>query len=167
MASWRPRTNRRRPERGAAAVEFALVMPILFLLVFGIIDYGMLFFDSIGLRQGAREGARQAVVQKYAAGCTGTAAAKIVCTTKASTELTLGSPVVKVVAPDGWVQGKQLLVCVQTKETSLTGFVPFPASGIITTKSTLSIEEALPAIPAPGVDSQETAPTGGNWSWCV
>lgn len=165
MASRRPRMNRRHPERGASAVEFALVMPILFLLLFGIIDYGMLFFDSIGLRQGAREGARQAVVQRYASGCTtGTAAAKIVCTTKASTELTLGSPVVKVVAPDGWVQGKQLIVCVQSKESSLTGFVPFPASGILQTKTTLSIEEAGTVIDP---TSQETAPTGGNWTWCA
>lgn len=165
MASRRTRMDRRRPEGGAAAVEFALVMPVLFLLIFGIIDYGMLFFDSIGLRQGAREGARQAVVQKYSSGCTsGTPAAKIVCTTKASTELTIGSPVVKVVAPDGWVQGKQLIVCVQSKESSLTGYVPFPASGIIRTKSTLSIEEAGTVIDP---TSQETAPTGGNWSWCV
>ena len=126
-----PRADRGRRESGASAVEFALVMPVLFLLLFGIIDYGMLFFDSIGLRQGAREGARQAVVQRYAAGCTGTPKAKIVCTTKASTELTLGAPVVKVIAPDGWVQGKQLTVCVQTKESSLTGFVPFPSSGIL------------------------------------
>ena len=155
---------RRGRENGASAVEFALVMPVLFLLLFGIIDYGMLFFDSIGLRQGAREGARQAVVQRYAAGCTGTPKAKIVCTTTGSTELTLGAPVVKVIAPDGWVQGKQLTVCVQTKESSLTGFVPFPASGILRTKSTLSIEEAGTVID-PVIE--ESAPSGGNWSWCV
>ena len=163
MLARQPRTSRRHREGGAAALEFALIMPVLFLLLFGIIDYGLLFFDSIGLRQGAREGARQAVVQKYGSGCSGAANAKIVCTTKAATELTLGSPAVKVVAPGGWAQGKQLIVCVQTKESSLTGFVPFPAGGILRTKTTMSIEEAGTVIAA---DIEETAPTGGNWTWC-
>jgi Flp pilus assembly protein TadG len=158
------RSRRRRGERGAAAVEFALVTPLLLVMLFGIIDYGMLFFDSIGLRQGAREGARQAVVQKYSSGCTGAANAKIVCTTKAATELTLGSPVVKVSAPNGWAQGKQLLVCVQSKESSLTGFVPFPAGGNLHTMVVMSIEEAGTPITA---DIEETAPTGGNWTWCT
>ncbi|GAA2739328.1 hypothetical protein GCM10009867_34930 [Pedococcus aerophilus] len=160
-------TTRRRQasESGASAVEFALIMPVLFLLVFGILDYGMLFFDSIGLRQGAREGARQAVVQKYGAGCSGAANAQIVCTVKGATDLTLGSAAVKVRAPDGWVQGKQLIVCVQSKERSLTGFVPFPANGIIRTRTVMSIEEASPTLTA---DIEETAPAGGNWSstWC-
>jgi len=46
-------------DRGAAAVEFALVMPILLLFVLGIIDFGRLWFTQISLSQAAREGARQ------------------------------------------------------------------------------------------------------------
>ena len=166
MASRRRRMNRRHPERGASAVEFALVMPILFLLVFGIIDYGLLFFDSIGLRQGAREGARQAVVVRYDANCTsGSVGAKIACTTKRATGTTLGSPMVRVPAPvGGWVQGKQLVVCVQVKEKSLTGFVPFPASGIIKTKTIMSIENATTAVDP--TYTSDAAPSGGDWSWC-
>jgi Flp pilus assembly protein TadG len=34
----------RRTERGAAAVEFALVIPIFLVLVFGVIQYGLYFF---------------------------------------------------------------------------------------------------------------------------
>lgn len=152
-------------DAGASAVEFALVMPVLFLLLFGIIDYGLLFFDSIGLRQGAREGARQAVVQQYPGCSTGTVGDKIVCSTKKATDLTIGSAVVKVLAPNGWVQGSQLLVCVQSKEKSLTGYVPFPSTGIIKTKTVMSIEDGTAIT---GFDKEEDAtPIGGNWSWCT
>jgi hypothetical protein len=40
-------------------VEFALVAPVLFLVLFGIIDYGLWFADSITIRQAAAAGARQ------------------------------------------------------------------------------------------------------------
>ena len=49
-------------ERGAAAVEFALLLPVLLLLVFGIIDFGRALNAQITLTQAAREGARLAAV---------------------------------------------------------------------------------------------------------
>jgi Flp pilus assembly protein TadG len=49
-------------ERGAAAVEFAIVLPILLLILGGIIDYGRLFFTEIMLANGARDGVRAAIV---------------------------------------------------------------------------------------------------------
>ncbi|GAW48616.1 MULTISPECIES: TadE/TadG family type IV pilus assembly protein [unclassified Nocardioides] len=52
----------RRGERGAAAVEFALVVPFLLLLVFGIISYGFMLSFRQGVSQGAAEGARAAAV---------------------------------------------------------------------------------------------------------
>ena len=55
--------RRRAPsERGAAAVEFALVVPLLLLLIFGIISYGMMLSFRQGLTQAASEGARAAAV---------------------------------------------------------------------------------------------------------
>jgi Flp pilus assembly protein TadG len=47
-----------RSERGAAAVEFALVMPLLFLLVFGIIEFGFIFNKELSVTHSAREGVR-------------------------------------------------------------------------------------------------------------
>lgn len=47
-----------RQDRGAAAVEFALLLPLLLLLVFGIIDFGRALNAQITLTQAAREGAR-------------------------------------------------------------------------------------------------------------
>jgi hypothetical protein len=45
-------------ERGAALLEFALVAPILILLVFGIIEYGMFFKDYLTVSNTTRAGAR-------------------------------------------------------------------------------------------------------------
>ena len=45
-------------DRGAAAVEFALLLPLLLLLVFGIIDFGRALNAQVTLTQAAREGAR-------------------------------------------------------------------------------------------------------------
>ena len=51
---------RRRSQRGAAAVEFALVMPILLMLVFGAIQYGIYFWSSQGGSDAARSASRSA-----------------------------------------------------------------------------------------------------------
>jgi Flp pilus assembly protein TadG len=48
------------PERGAAAVEFALILPLLILLVFGIVQFSIAYNRSQGLHAAAREGARLA-----------------------------------------------------------------------------------------------------------
>ena len=49
-------------DRGAVMVEAALVLPLLLLLVFGMIDFGVNLSDQISVREGVREGVRQAVV---------------------------------------------------------------------------------------------------------
>jgi Flp pilus assembly protein TadG len=54
--------KRRKDEQGAAAIEFALVMPILFLVVFGIIAYGVWFAQDLALSNSARQAARYGVV---------------------------------------------------------------------------------------------------------
>jgi Flp pilus assembly protein TadG len=61
------RASRRRAEGGAAAVEFALVAPLLLLLVFGVISYGYMLSFRQALSQGAAEGARAAAVSPYPA----------------------------------------------------------------------------------------------------
>ena len=52
----------RRNRRGSAAVEFALVLPVLMLLLFGIIDFGRMMNARITLSEAAHEGARAAAV---------------------------------------------------------------------------------------------------------
>jgi Flp pilus assembly protein TadG len=47
-----------RAEHGAIAVEFALIFPILMLLVFGIIDFGHYWYIGHVMSDASREGAR-------------------------------------------------------------------------------------------------------------
>ena len=49
-------------DRGAAAVEFALVFPVLILVLIGIIEYGAVFNTQLMLTSAAREGARTMAV---------------------------------------------------------------------------------------------------------
>ena len=51
-----------RSEKGQAMVEFALVVPILRVLLCGIVDFGWLYYNQITLNNAAREGARYAVI---------------------------------------------------------------------------------------------------------
>jgi Flp pilus assembly protein TadG len=52
----------RRNRRGAAVVEFAVVSPVFFLLVFGMIEYGRMVMVQQLLTNAAREGARVGVL---------------------------------------------------------------------------------------------------------
>jgi Flp pilus assembly protein TadG len=52
-----------RREEGAAAVEFALIIGLLAILVFGLLEYGLAFWQVQNLRAAAREGARVAAVR--------------------------------------------------------------------------------------------------------
>jgi len=66
--NWQPSRQRRgfgrlrRRNRGAAAVEFAMVAPVFFLLLFGIIEFGRCILVQQMLTNASREGARQAVL---------------------------------------------------------------------------------------------------------
>jgi Flp pilus assembly pilin Flp len=58
MNAWRVK----RTERGAMAVEFALIFPIVFAVMFGIIQYGIYFWGRSTVAASARESARQLAV---------------------------------------------------------------------------------------------------------
>jgi Flp pilus assembly pilin Flp len=66
-----------RQERGAAAVEFALVLPVLLLVIFGIIDFGRMLAAKIALTEAAREGARATALVDTDAGQARVAAATV------------------------------------------------------------------------------------------
>jgi len=51
-----------KDESGQSLVEFALVLPVLLLILCAIIDFGWLYYNQITLNNAAREGARYAVI---------------------------------------------------------------------------------------------------------
>lgn len=52
--------------RGQALVELALVLPVFFLLIFGVIDFGVLMEERIAIINAARDGARYATTHPTA-----------------------------------------------------------------------------------------------------
>jgi Flp pilus assembly protein TadG len=57
-----PSDRRHRSERGQALVEFALVLPVLGILILGIVQLGLVFHDYVALTDAVRTGARQAAI---------------------------------------------------------------------------------------------------------
>jgi len=49
-------------ESGTSLVEFALVLPLLILFVFGIVEFGVAFYNKAMLTNASREGARAGIV---------------------------------------------------------------------------------------------------------
>jgi len=169
------RRRSRRPDTGASAVEFALLAPVLFLILFGIIDYGIWFADSISARQAVRDGARQGVVENFA-GCdsstTGGDLAKLACSVKKAMEPISGTTYVKIsvaAGPGGaggatWKVGNTLRVCAITQHTALMPLVPFPADGISRTMVEMPIEQAAAAGPSGRTGYEDTPPAVASWA---
>jgi Flp pilus assembly protein TadG len=55
--------QRLRREDGAAAVEFALIVGVLAMLIFGMLQFGLTFFELQSLRAATREGGRLGAVE--------------------------------------------------------------------------------------------------------
>jgi Flp pilus assembly protein TadG len=53
--------NQNIGQKGAAAVEFAIILPLLVILVFGTIDFGVMFYNKQVLTNASREGARAGI----------------------------------------------------------------------------------------------------------
>ncbi len=186
----RPRARSRahregRREGGAAAVEFALVTPLLLTLLFGIIDYGIWFSDSIAVRQGVREAARAGVVGRFPT-CTpqrltsGDADFRnLACTAANGTTVNGGQLAVRIrvfgptaagstaaLGPENqWGYGGTLRVCIMERHNAILPLVPLPGGGIIRSKVDMAVENA-PVTAVAKQGGQDAPLTGTDWNWC-
>ena len=165
------RSGRRTAERGAAAVEFALVSTVLFTVLFGILQYGLYFNDALSTRNGVREAVREGVVERFegesetGASCTGDDMSKLKCLTKGLVDPLTGPIYVKVVKPTPWERSQPLTVCAMVKSDGVVGFLPMPNSGWVASKTRMSIEQddSTPS----GAPTPDTLPAGVTWDWCA
>jgi Flp pilus assembly protein TadG len=168
-------------DRGSSLIEFALVLPVLCTLLFGIIDFGWVLNDYVSVRQGVREGARQAAVKTQPTPSSGTWAGNgcvitgpgagfsttnpdaydLMCYVKERTGLNQTNTRVKVWFDNTggspvYASGKPVTICVQYPARSVSGFMSPFLTGILSSKSTIRIEQNSATFTTP---AEETALT--------
>ena len=65
MFTRRTHVSIKQDERGQTMTEFALVLPLLCVLLFGVIQFGILYNNYVNLTDAVRAGARKAAVSRH------------------------------------------------------------------------------------------------------
>jgi Flp pilus assembly protein TadG len=126
--------NLKRDERGQTMVEFTLVLPVLAVVLFGIIQFGITFNNYVALTDAVRAGARTAAVSRLSATPTTDTVNRV---KTASGDL--DSSQVNVTVTSTWVHGDDVTVqATYPYSISLLGVVV--ASGNLTSTTTERIE---------------------------
>jgi Flp pilus assembly protein TadG len=125
-----------RSDRGQTMVEFALVVPLLCLVLFAVIQFGVVFKDYVTLTDATRAGARKAAVSRHEADPVGTTQAKVESSASGLDPTKLN---VTVSALPTWEHGADVTVeATYPYDIHLLGFVV--ASGNLTSKTTERVE---------------------------
>lgn len=143
---------RRRSERGASIVEFALILPVFALLLFGLIDFGMVFGGYITLENQVNAAARAVAIGDISSSCT-SAANPDLCTAVAhigSSPLGMVPGSIEVAIEfkngDNMSAGAPVVVCVQGTLKSSTGITsPFLNGRLVYASSEVMLEQGAQA----------------------
>lgn len=114
----------RDSERGAAAVEFAILLPLLLMLVLGTIEFGRAYNAQITLTNAARDGVRVMAINNdpTAAKTAAKNAAASVSTTIPTSDITLSTSTCST--------GNQVTLTIKYTLSTITGIAgPFPMTG--------------------------------------
>ena len=115
-------------------VEFALVLPVLMLIVVGIVQFGVLFHDYLTLTDAVRAGARQAAVARELPDRDARIDARLKSAAASIDESKLTCNV-----SSSWVQGEDVAVsCTYPYEVNILGLVV--KSGELTSSTTERVE---------------------------
>ena len=124
-----------RNERGQTMVEFALVIPILCVVLFGVIQFGILYKNYVTLTDATRTGARKAAVSRHEADPVAATVAKV---QSSASGLDLAKLNVTVTAT-AWEHGGDVTVtATYPYNVNLLGFVV--ASGALKSQTTERVE---------------------------
>jgi Flp pilus assembly protein TadG len=96
-----------RNQQGQSMTEFALVLPILALLLFGVIQFGLVFNNYLTLTDAVRAGARKAAVGRHLSDPRGEAETAV---RNAATDLKQADLNVSVTVNPGWTAGAEATV---------------------------------------------------------
>jgi len=162
---WGRRSGRFAGERGNALVEAAIVVPLMLLLVFGIIEWGVFLNRRIDLTQGVREAGRQGAVASFSGGLASCSAGsptdQLVCLAK--NRIGVSGVAVHVIAPTANAVGSPFAVCASYKTSSLTGLMKPLLPAYMRTETVMRLEQA----PANGLTTGgDVDPEGNGWSSC-
>jgi Flp pilus assembly protein TadG len=127
-------TKRHSDEKGQAMVEFAFVLPILVLLLFSVIQLGMVYKNYLALTDAVRAGARKAAVARLSGDPQGTAVSAVDAAAADLDASKLG-----VTVDSTWQQGQDVTVAATYPyDISLLGIVV--KSGTLHTTVTERVE---------------------------
>lgn len=156
VTSKRDRRRARRDERGASLVEFALILPVFSLLLFGFIDFGLVFGGFISVQNEVNGAARAISINQLSPGCSGSANPGL-CTVEADIStsplgVVSGSVKVALEFPDGAaLQNDRVIVCAQAALQSTTGLTsPILSGRSFYSSSEILLEQnaSVPTLPA-------------------
>ena len=123
-----------RHERGQTMAEFAIVLPILMLVCFAIIQFGILFNNFVALTDAVRAGARTASVSRTAADPVGATVARVQSATG-----DLDQAKLNVTVASGWQHGDDVTVSA-TYPYSINLFGMSVQSGLLKTTTVERVE---------------------------
>ena len=183
-------SDRGRGERGAVIIEFALVAPVVIMLILAVIDFGLTYNDAINVRQGVRDGAREAVAGELGsdADCEGLTtstasqqARRIMCTTRDRIGLDpddtrigiclrpVGASTCSLTISD-YEPDSALIVCGMYPAHSRSGlFSSFLNDEFFTTRVVMRVEQVeseIEDITDDLVSAFETPLEGQSWDFC-
>jgi Flp pilus assembly protein TadG len=131
---------RKRPtnDEGQAVVEFAVILPVLLLVLFGILQFGIVFNNYIQVTSAAREGARKAATSR-ALGVTAAESAATTSARNAAASLNQSNLTVTFPNSPTFLQGTDVTVKVTYPySVSIMGLVV--SSGTLTGSTTMRVE---------------------------
>jgi Flp pilus assembly protein TadG len=154
-----------------------LVVPILFLILFGIVDFGTIYANIIGVRQGVGTTAREAAVGQFgSASCTLTPSTLsgddkyLMCLAHSQDGLSNDATsrvdiVVGNTSSSSYAVGSEVTICEEYALSSASGFLSLLLNGDVATAAT-TVEVAT--VNSSGLTSaSETALAGSSWSFCA
>ncbi|MBP2626276.1 MAG: TadE family protein [Firmicutes bacterium] len=120
--------------RGQALVEFALMLPVLLLLVVGVMEFGLIINQYMVLAEAAREGARSAAL-----GDSDTAITTVVKTAASQIDIT---QLTITISPTTRIRGSRVTVTVAKPAQAITQLMSpfFPPGFMVQGAATMRVE---------------------------